>query len=221
MNPIINRDRHSFVADECKKMDEGNHPPGEPPPGCEDLSCTYSPILIDVGSGQYKLSGLNDPVLFDINNDGRIDTLGWTSRGSAIGFLWLDINKDGIVNNGGELFGTASGARNGFEQLARYDRAYDGDVYYGGNGDGWIDSHDAVWPHLKLWIDANHDGVTQPSEILTLEDAGIQAIFLEYRSSGRVDQYGNQFRFEGAVLRRRGVFLTVSPIFDVVFVGGV
>jgi hypothetical protein len=57
---------------------------------------------------------------------------------------------------------------------------------------------------LWLRIDANHDGISQPSELLPVTDKGIFAFDLKYKESKRVDRYGNQFRFRAKVLDSRG-----------------
>jgi hypothetical protein len=180
------------------------------PPWCE-----YSPIVIDMGGGDYPLSGLNDPVLFDINGDGRLDRIGWTQRRSRVAFLWLDRNWNGCVDDGRELFGNTL-AKNGFEMLKLFDQPSDGDVVYGGNGDGVIDDHDAVWTELKLWIDSNHDGICSPDETVPIAGSGIIRISLDYGPSRRRDRYGNEFRYRSYALRmltsgRHGW----QPIYDV------
>lgn len=209
-----------LTAEECAIIDQANHPHGEPPDGCQDISCEYSPIVIDLSGSGYRLTGFEDPVTFDINNNGAPDTIGWTAPNSEIGFLWIDLNGDGTVNSGAELFGTARGARNGFEVLRRYDQFADGDVYYGGNEDGVIDSQDAVWPYLKIWVDRNHDGISQASEVVSLASAGVMAISLQYRATSKHDRFGNEFRFQGSILRRQpGGRIAREQIYDVIFVG--
>jgi trimeric autotransporter adhesin len=58
-------------------------------------------------------------------------------------------------------------------------------------GDGVIDTQDAVYKKLVLWWDMNHDGVSQPTELLTLSSQGLTSIRLDYKTVGRQAQYGN------------------------------
>jgi hypothetical protein len=136
-------------------------------------------------------------VKFDIAGTGAVQ-MGWTEQGADNAFLALP-GADGLVHNGKQLFGNftpqpASDDPNGFAALAVYDQPANG-----GNGDGVIDSQDAVFALLRLWIDANHDGISQPEELHTLPSMGVVSISLNYKLSSRVDQYGNVFRFKAAV----------------------
>lgn len=65
----------------------------------------------------------------------------------------------------------------------------------GGNGDGVIDKQDAIFSHLCVWIDRNHNGVSEPSEILSLDEAHIVRIELSNFLSPAIDRYGNEFRY--------------------------
>jgi hypothetical protein len=105
--------------------------------------------------------------------------MAWTAAGADNAFLALP-SPDGLVASGKKLFGNftpqpASTTRNGFAALAVYD-----DPANGGNGDGVIDEKDAVFASLRLWIDANHDGVAQPGELHTLPSLGVYVISLKY-----------------------------------------
>jgi hypothetical protein len=62
-----------------------------------------------------------------------------------------------------------------------------------------------VYSHLRLWLDWNHNGISEADELITLQQAGVTRIFTRYEESRRVDRYGNAYRLVGAaVLRREG-----------------
>ena len=152
------------------------------------------PVILDLSGQGFFLTSTANGVKFDFVGNGNPIQMAWTAPGAANGFLALP-GLDGLVHNSTQLFGNftpqpPSANRNGFAALAVYD-----DPANGGNGDGIIDSKDAVFNSLRTWIDANHDGVSQPEELHTLPSLGINSIGLDYKQSDKVDQFGNAFRY--------------------------
>jgi len=131
-----------------------------------------SPILINLGgnSADDRLTSAADGVAFDIDADGVAERVAWTSAESPVAFLVLDRNGNGTIDNGLELFGTATRKRDGTIAANGFDALLDLDGGLSAS-DGKIDTSDAIYPLLRLWVDRNHNGVSEPNELMTLFDA--------------------------------------------------
>jgi hypothetical protein len=127
---------------------------------------------------------------FDLDSDGTTEQIASLRPGS--GYLALDHNGDGIINNGSELFGPSSGR--GFAELAVYDE----------DGNNFIDEGDSIYQQLRIWM-TNEDGSTQ---LAALGDKNIGAIFLGHVSSPfQLKDANNQSLGE---VVNSGIYLTES-----------
>ena len=146
------------------------------------------PLMINLDSNIGSVS--DQKFYFDLDTDGKEEQISFAGQGS--GLLVLDINGDGTINDGSELFGTKSG--DGFKDLAGYDN----------DGNGWIDENDSVFSRLKVWTkDAEGNDY-----LIDLKEADVGAIYL-----GNAD---TQFSLKNdenklnAEIKKTGIYLRES-----------
>lgn len=187
------------------------------PEGDPAFCAQNDPIIISLTDRRYRLTDLDGGVVFDLGDTGVPAQVPWTHPDSDEAFLFLDRNGNGTIDSGRELFGDVtpqhlSDSPNGFLALALFD-----DSLSGGNEDGRISAADGIFPQLGLWRDANHNGFSEPDEMLTLVDVGLEWIDLDYSKSARVDRHGNEFRYrsrsgwaDGGTRRIWNVFLVAQ-----------
>ena len=144
------------------------------------------PLVINLDSNVASVS--DQKFMFDIDSDGILDRISQLTQGT--GFLAIDLNGDGIINDGSELFGTKSG--DGFSDLAAYDT----------DQNGWIDEADEIWSKLLIWSkEANGK-----DSLYGLGEKGVGAIYLgnvdtDYSLNSLWDNSTN------AAIRKTGIFL--------------
>lgn len=150
----------------------------------EDYIVT-DPLVINLDTNVASVS--DQKFLFDIDSDGKEESISFAGKGS--GFLALDKNKDGRINDGSELFGTRSG--DGFRDLAAYDE----------DGNGWIDENDSVFKDLKVWTkDEKGRDI-----LMDLRQANVGAIYLgSAETEFSLNQEDNH---TNGIIRKTGVYL--------------
>ena len=129
------------------------------------------PLVLDLsstGTGVSFTPLSSSQVYFDLDADGFAERTAWIGSGS--GFVTLDRNGNGLIDNGSELFGDSS--QTGFSALSVLDS----------NRDGVISNLDASYANLKIWQDLNQDGISQGEELTSLQESGINTINLNYRT---------------------------------------
>lgn len=149
------------------------------------------PIVFDLDGDGVELTSYKNGAAFDITATGRNTTTAFVTGGDA--FLALDRNRNGFIDDGSELFGDQRGAANGFEELRKLDS----------NADGVIDRNDAGYADLLLFRD-NGDGKTEAGELLSLADAGIASLALNYRDTNIAAAGGNRLAQISSFTRNDG-----------------
>ncbi len=138
-----------------------------------DLSRKWDPLVVDLdGDGVSVDISSNLKVYFDLDADGMAEAINWISADDGI--LARDLNGNGKIDNGSELFGDA--VVNGFDALAGLDT----------NVDGKISMEDADFSSLLIWKDINQNGVSESGELLSLNEVGITSIDI---ANYKVSQY--------------------------------
>ena len=145
------------------------------------------PLVFDLGGDGITTVSLEESnAFFDLDNNGFAEKTSWV--GVKEGLLAYDKNGDGVINGGNELFGDRTLmkdgktlASSGFAALTEYDD----------NKDGKIDSNDVIYALLRIWQDADGDGIASAGELRRLVDLGIVYIGLSYSNTGVTDSTNN------------------------------
>jgi hypothetical protein len=130
------------------------------------------PLAFDLDGDGIEITNTSNGVMFDHNNNNVKTNTAWLSGDDA--WLTLDKNKNGVIDNGAELFGDNTIKQDGTTAKDGIDALKDLD----NNQDGIINNQDIQFANLKLWQDTNQDGVSQQTELKTLSELGIKSIDL-------------------------------------------
>ncbi|MET0437516.1 MAG: DUF5801 repeats-in-toxin domain-containing protein [Devosia sp.] len=152
------------------------------------------PLVLDLDNNGYTFSSLNEGAAFDLDADGKIDQLAWNS--SNDGILAYDVDGNGTIDNGSELFTpwfNGGNFVNGSAALASLDT----------NSDGVIDANDEAFNKLQIWQDLNGDGISDAGELKSLADHGITSLSASTAATnGSID--GQAIVGEGTFTRADG-----------------
>lgn len=146
------------------------------------------PLMINLDTNIGSVS--DQKFFFDLDSDGKEEQISFAGKGS--GFLALDKNGDGKINDGSELFGTSSG--DGFKDLAEYDE----------DGNGWIDENDSIFNRLKVWT-KDEKG---KDFLIDLKKADVGAIYL--RNADTQFSLKDDENKLNAEIKKTGIYLRES-----------
>ena len=181
-----------------------------------DQNC---PIVLDLDGNGYHLGDVAHAVSFDLDADGTPEELAWTRGGTGDALLARDLDGNGVIDDGRELFGWATRLADGSNAVVGYRALAELDTpAQGGNGDGVVDARDAGFADLLAWVDANHDGISQPGELVPLRETAVVALRYAYTETHRRDGSGNLLRYRSSAwVRRAGSSPRLEATFDVIF----
>ena len=167
-------------------------PPSAPPSKHPAPIVRFDPLILDLNhDGVINTLPVGSNVFFDLDGNGFSENTSWVQ--GTDGFVVLDINENGKIDNGAELFGTdtilpdGTKASDGFTALAQHDS----------NNDLIIDKNDQIFKKLKVWKDLNQDGVSQSNELFSLVDLNINSILLNKQNLNIIDHNNVLHAFKG------------------------
>ncbi len=184
--------------------------------------------LINELQNLFQSAFITDPIILDLNGDGvqttrltksstsgvhfNLDAKGFAENTAWVdardGLLVRDLNSDGKITSGRELFGNftllknGNNAANGFEALKELD----------GNSDGVVDSQDVAFNTLKVWKDLDSDGITDTGELLTLNQGGVKNLKVAYTQSNVIDAQGNAHAQLGGFTTTDGITRNMDDV---------
>ncbi|SHL11708.1 hypothetical protein SAMN02745216_04644 [Desulfatibacillum alkenivorans DSM 16219] len=155
------------------------------------------PLVINFNAPAASLT--SSKFSFDLDADGDMENVSTLARGS--GFLALDKNQDGMINDGGELFGPTTG--NGFEELAQYDD----------DGNNWIDESDAVFGQLRVWtVDGEGNQTLQSLKEANVGAISTSGLTTQFDIKDQDNELQGKVRQTGVFVKETGEVATVQQV---------
>ncbi len=156
----------------------------------------YDPLILNFDGELPDLDTQN--FSFDIDCDGENEQLSLLRSGS--GFLALDKNNNGSIDDGTELFGAQNG--NGFYDLKRYDS----------DKNSWIDENDPIFDNLRIWMKNGDE-----DRLVALGELGIGALYLGFSANSfdiksQENETLGRIRSNGLYLNEDGSSALISQI---------
>ena len=175
-------------------------------PSLKDAKNASCPIILDLNGDGIKTTGIASWRYFDHDQSGFAEMTAWADKNDGI--LALDLNGNGKIDDGREIFGNntflpdGTLAPHGYAALSQYDS----------NHDGKIDGHDEIWEKLRVWRDKNEDAKTGKNELHTLDELGIAAINLNAEEVSETDEAGNRVTHRATVTKTDGTTMASADV---------
>ena len=196
----------SYKEDPPRACPNPNRNRNDENPNLKDAKNASSPIILDLNGDGIKTTGIASWRYFDHDQSGFAEMTAWADKNDGI--LALDLNGNGKIDDGREIFGNntflpdGTLAPHGYAALAQYDS----------NHDGKIDSHDEIWEKLRVWRDKNEDAKTGKNELHTLDELGIAAINLNAEEVSETDEAGNRVTHRATVTKTDGTTMASADV---------
>ena len=192
-----------------------------------DCDRAVSPLVVQLGDGSpIRLTAPLDGVRFDIMGVNSQPAyapkqISWFDETSAADNYFIVLPNRGQVRGIDQLFGDntmgpdGKTAANGYAALRKWDGRLANGSIDRGSRDGLISEEDAVYASLRLWADANRDGIAQSQELFTLKEKGVVYIDLAFDPDYKeTDEFGNEIRMKSVIETADG---KLHRVFDIWF----
>lgn len=179
-----------------------------PPSACEaECDSNESPLVLDMQGNGIALTSKENGVRFDIDGNGSPNQTAWVASPDDM-LLARDLNRNGKIDDGKELFGQATVLRNGRRATNGFVALRDLDS----NRDGRIDARDRMFADLLIWSDFNKNGISEANEIRRASTR-VQSISLDFQTMREEDEHGNLIMAASTFLNVRGESRSIIDVF--------